>query len=146
MESWTNYDLQNVYSPVDADILNQLLTQSNYDVTERQFLVNGFREGFSIGYQGPANRSSTSKNIPFLPGVGDEMDLWQKIMSEVKELRVAGPYEEVPFDQFIQSPVGLVPKSGGRTCMIFHLSFNFSKDLDKDGSLNHFTPADMCSV
>ena len=33
-------------------------------------------------------------------------------MKEVKEGRVAGPYrkENFPFKQFIQSPLGLVPK------------------------------------
>ena len=55
------------------------------------------------------------------------MDLWNKIMKEVRVGRVAGPYETIPFENYIQSPVGLVSKSGGKTRMIFHLSFNFSE-------------------
>ena len=31
-------------------------------------------------------------------------------MKEVKVKRLAGPYEEVPFENYIQSPIGLVPK------------------------------------
>ena len=67
-------------------------------------------------------------------------------MKEVKLERVAGPYKSIPFENFIQSPVGLVPKAGGQTRLIFHLSFNFSKDLKKDGLVNHHTPEHLCSV
>ena len=45
-------------------------------------------------------------------------------MKEVNLKRFAGPYEEIPFKYYIQSPVGLVPKDGGReTRLIFHLSY-----------------------
>ena len=36
-------------------------------------------------------------------------------MKEVKLGRVAGPFLKVPFDNYIQSPIGLVPKAGGGT-------------------------------
>ena len=48
----------------------QLLEQSGYDKDESEFLINGFKEGFDIGYQGPENRQSQAHNIPFTPGVG----------------------------------------------------------------------------
>ena len=58
--------------------------------------------------------------------------------------RVAGPYDQVPFDNFIQSPIGLVPKAGEqKTRLIFHLSYNFS---DQEPSLNQSTPKEYCSV
>ena len=45
-------------------------------------------------------------------------------MKEVKCKRYAGPYKVPPFKDFIQSPIGLVPKDGGReTRLIFHLSY-----------------------
>ena len=45
-------------------------------------------------------------------------------MKEVKEGRYAGPFESIPFDSYIQSPIGLVPKDGGKdTRLIFHLSY-----------------------
>ena len=31
------------------------------------------------------------ETYPFTPGVGDKAELWQKIMAEVGEFRVAGP-------------------------------------------------------
>ena len=66
-------------------------------------------------------------------------------MKEVKAKRVAGPFTEVPFDNFIQSPIGLIPKAGSsdQTRSIFHLSYDFG---DEDLSLNHHTPKEICSV
>ena len=77
--------------------------------------------------------------------IGTKVDLWNKIMKEVCVGRVAGPYETIPFENYIQSPVGLVPKLGGRTRMIFHLSFNFS-EREQDKSLNGWTPRELCTV
>ena len=66
-------------------------------------------------------------------------------MDEVNECRVARPFSCIPFKNFIQSPIGLVPKSGNKTRLIFHLSYNFS-DNEQDKSLNYFTPREFCSV
>ena len=139
-ENFSNLDLENIVTPLNVKLFEELLIESDYDIEERQFLVKGFSEGFDIGYTGPKARQSRSRNIPFT--VGDKYDMWGKIMKEVKAGRYAGPYEEVPFENFIQSPVGLVPKAGNKTRLIFHLSFNF-----EDGkSVNAHTPRDECSV
>ena len=64
-------------------------------------------------------------------------------MKEVGLGRVAGPYVKVPFKNFMQSPVGLVPKDGGKdTRLIFHLSFDFPDY----GSLNSHTSKELCTV
>ena len=66
-------------------------------------------------------------------------------MKEVRLKRVAGPYNTIPFDNFIQSPIGLVPKDGGKqTRLIFHLSY----DCKRDGlpSVNHLIPKEESSV
>ena len=65
-------------------------------------------------------------------------------MKEVKLKCVAGPFDSVPYENYIQSPIGLVPKAGGAIRLIFHLSY----DCKRDGlmSLNHHTPKEMCSV
>ena len=83
-------------------------------------MLDGFTNGFDIGYRGPLIRQSKSQNIPFT--VGNKVILWNKIMKEVKAGGYAGPFEEIPFENFIQSPVGLVPKKGDKTRLIFHLS------------------------
>ena len=67
-------------------------------------------------------------------------------MKEVKEKRYAGPYIAVPDefkDDYIQSPIGLVPKDGGtKTQLIFHLSYPRGEGL----SVNECTPEHLKKV
>ena len=69
-------------------------------------------------------------------------------MKEVQSGRYAGPYDEIPYENFIQSPIGLVPKSGIKTRLIFHLSFHFDKRdaNNRQPSVNACTPKNLCSV
>ena len=131
-----------VKTPVNVRVLEQLLTESKYDKDETDFLVKGFKSGFSIGYCGPKEVKITSPNLKFRE-VGDPITLWNKVMKEVKENRYAGPFKSIPFDNYIQSPIGLVPKDGGKdTRLIFHLSY------PRNGmtSVNANTPEQLCSV
>ena len=124
-EQWnkTNHDLDNIITPLNVTRFEELLRQSKYDEQESVFLIDGFTNSFDIGYRGPEIRQSSAKNIPFT--VGDKYDMWEKIMKEVDAGRYAGPFEEIPFENYIQSPIELVPKSGNRTRLIFHLSYEF---------------------
>ena len=140
----SNLDLDNICTPVDACKLIKLLEVAKYQPgSELRFLKEGFTRGFSIGYQGPTVRQDSSANIPFK--IGDKFDMWEKIMKETKAGRYAGPYSSIPFLNYIQSPIGLVPKAGNKTRLIFHLSYNFSDD-PKDASLNSFIPKELCTV
>ena len=126
-----------VVTPVRPQVLNKLLNQAGYPHDKTQFLVQGFSQGFNIQYQGPCHRTSTSDNLRLT--AGSKTQLWNKIIKEVKLGRVAGPFDRIPYDTFIQSPVGLVPKVGSdQTRLIFHLSYDF-KGQEVEGSLNHFT-------
>ena len=118
--------------------------ESKYDKEKSRYLINGFTEGFGIGYAGDENRRDTAPNLP-LNELGTELDLWNKVMKEVGLGRYAGPYEmdDIPFKTFIQSPIGLVPKAGGQTRLIFHLSYDFSNG---NTSVNANTPKNICSV
>ena len=71
--------------------------------------------------------------------------MWNKIMKEVKLGRCAGPFDRIPFESYIQSPLGLVPKAGGQTRLIFHLSYNFGEKWEQK-SLNFHTPEHLCTV
>ena len=63
-------------------------------------------------------------------------------MTEVKDGRLAGPFKEIPYEHFIQSPIGLVPKyKGTKTRLIFHLSYPKNGD-----SVNLGIPDDLCTV
>ena len=146
VEDYCNYNLSDIVTPVKVDELERLLKETKYDTSETEYLIQGFRNGFSLEYCRPRERKSQSKNIPFRR-IGDKFELWQKIMKEVKLGRYVGPFEQIPYEFYIQSPIGLVPKDGGRqTRLIFHLSYDFSENKETDGSLNYFTPKEKCSV
>ena len=133
-------------------VFQELPEQADYDKKETQFIVGGFTKGFPIGYQGSTNRRQTARNLPLK--CGSPRVLWDKVMKEVGHSHYGGPFTGIPFDNFIQSPIGLVPKgpptaSGGlegpagtagaglgkedlmqSTRLIFHLSHpKFSKPL-----------------
>ena len=138
---YTNYDLQTLVTPVKVEVLNDLLKQAQYPDDKRQFIVQGFSNGFDLGYKDPLKHANTAENIPLW--IGNSTILWNKIMKEVKAGRFAGPFENIPYANFMQSPIGLVPKSGNKTRLIFHLSYQFKSGL---GSLNSNTPDELCTV
>ena len=65
LPTYTNFDLENIVTPLKVHKFAELLHESNYNKEESEFLVDGFTNGFDIGYQGPSVRQSESENIPF---------------------------------------------------------------------------------
>ena len=125
--------------------MENLLKLSKYNEEETKFLVQGFREGFDLGYRGDENVRINSENLRFR--IGDEIELWNKVMKEVKNNRYAGPFEKVPSENYIQSPIGLVPKDGGKaTRLIFHLSYPKVKKGKTSTSINANTPKHLTTV
>ena len=121
-------------------MLKKLLVQSLYNKKKRIRVINGVRHGFSLNYEGEKNVRKYSHNLKL--SVGSLTELWNKVIKEVEGKRYAGPYLVPPFDTFIQSPIGLVPKDKGtKTRLIFHLSHPCS-----GGSVNEGIPTDLCSV
>ena len=89
---YENFDLENIVTPVNVSQLNQLLIETNYDRTKTKFLTDGFTRGFDIGYRGKMDVRQTAPNLRF-NGIGNKLELWNKVMKEVKEKRYAGPYD-----------------------------------------------------
>ena len=48
----TNYDLDNIITPVDVDSFEKHLIHHQYNREETAFLVEGFHNGFEMGYRG----------------------------------------------------------------------------------------------
>ena len=48
-----NFDLQSIVTPVNADRLEQLLIETKYPKNKTKKLIDGFRNGFDLGYRGP---------------------------------------------------------------------------------------------
>ena len=125
---------------MDINRLEQLLVESKYDRNETNYLINSFRNGFDLGYRGEENVTKTAPNL--ILRVGNHTILWNKVMKEVKFGRFAGPFDKIPFKNYIQSPIGLVPKDGGKeTRLIFHLSYPRDGDSVNSQMLRQF-----CSV
>ena len=103
--------------------------------------MNGFTNGFSLCYKGATKVKRRAPNLKIT--VGSQLELWNKIMVEVKAKRYAGPYKDIPYKYYIQSPVGLVPKDKGKkTRLIFHLSY----PRQGKHSVNANIPEELCSV
>ena len=115
-------------TPVNPKKFQELLEATGYNKEKLDHVINGFKYGFSLGYQGKTKVKLKSPNLKLY--VGSEIQLWNKMMKEVKEKCFAGPFDEIPFQYYIQSPIGLVPKDQGRNSrLIFHLSY------PRDGSM-----------
>lgn len=78
--------------------------------------------------------------------LGTKAHLWNKVMKEVQAKRVIGPLkeEEIPFSDFIVSPLGLIEKKGAPNAhrMIYHLSY----PRDKATSVNDNIASWRCKV
>ena len=140
---YENYDNKNVVMPVKYRILNSMLKQANYDEVKRTKIVKGFKEGFRLGYNGSQKVRLRAPNLKL--SVGDEIILWNKVMKEVSLKRYAGPYQQISFDYFIQSPIGLVPKDNGKDVrLIFHLSY--PRNFQSKKSVNTNIPENLTRV
>lgn len=101
-------------------------------------LFKGFGEGFPLpSFQGLGclinkNLPSIDSHIPIVA---------EKILKEVQEGRVAGPFLSPPFANFRISPLGIIPKKEPNSFrMIHHLSYPFGSSLNDD------IDAALCSV
>ena len=138
-----NYDLTSTVTLVDVNRFKGLLQEAGYEEKKIDYLYQGFTNGFNIHYREPLNKKGVRRQAPNLKlRVGNETELWNKVMNEVKLGRYARPFDDPPFDSYVQLPIGLVPKDKGKkTRLIFHLSY------PKDGdSINSGIPKELCTV
>ena len=90
-------------------------------------LKQGFKQGFSLSYQGP-RESSTCRNLLSArkhPGIVRE-----KLAKEIQLGRMAGPFVWPPLPDMRVSPIGLVPKSSGSFRLIQHLSWPYGQSVN----------------
>ena len=105
----------------------------------RASLVEGFREGFRIGFQGSLGESRVYPNLKSASQNPDLVSI--KIQKEVSAGRIAGPFSTSPYEAYRVSPLGLVPKkTEGQFRLIHHLSF------PEGASINDNIPQEQCSV
>ena len=108
-----------------------------YSSTKRNFLVDGFTNGFQIPFEGEVQFRDCTNLLSArkLPDI-----LREKIIVELEAKRVVGPFYEPPFNNFLVSPLGLVPKKEeGEYRVIHHLSFPEGSSVNDGISQEHKT-------
>ena len=118
------------------DRLNFFLT--GYHPPLRQFLVNGFRYGFRVGFVGE-RRAAQSPNLK--SALEQPQAVRCKLLKELAAGRIRGPFPRPPFQEFVCSPLGIVPKKvPSEFRLIQHLSYPYGS------SVNDFIPERTSSV
>lgn len=110
-----------VVIPINAQNLERLL--EGYDDNKRRFLVNGFKFGLHVHFKGTLRSDPTKlKNLKSAVEMPDIVD--QKLKKELVSGRIAGLFDEHPFNNFHLGPLGVLPrKEPGKFRPIHHLSY-----------------------
>ena len=126
------------HTPIKLQALDDSL--SSYPDTETAaFLLNGFKNGFKIPYEGPRHdRHSKNHGSAFMqPDLINE-----RLQDEINLGRVAGPFDSPPLENLLISPIGLVPKSTpGQFRLIFDLSYPHGSSVNSGISKEYSTVA-----
>lgn len=125
-------------APSPINILQLERELAFYNHPDNIFLMQGFKRGFSLQYEGPrvASESKNLKSARLHPDI-----VKQNIQNEIDLERIAGPFKERPIQTLRVSPIGLVPKkSSDKFRLIHHLSYPAGE------SLNDYIDPDNCSV
>ncbi|KAK6172556.1 hypothetical protein SNE40_016187 [Patella caerulea] len=133
-----NLDYSKVNTPINVNILEKYL--DGYDQAKKTYILNGFREGFFLEYNGP-RRAQSCPNLK--SALENPSCVQSKLEHEIMSGRIKGPYCTAPFVNLKLSPLGLVPKkTSGQFRLIHHLSY------PKDGqtSVNSGIPPENTSV
>ncbi len=124
-----------------------MLESIHYDEGKTKYLVQGFKQGFCIGHKGTLAKGNPKNHriVAQYPHV---------IAHKLKELcqgRIAGPFKTKPVKNFINNPLGLVPKTTESGDCLLELypgvpsSYHMITDLKKSG-VNATIPKDCSSV
>ena len=120
-------------TPINVDRLSAYL--KDYPVQTPQDIIIGFKEGFRI----PSDLTVDPQKHQYTnhrSAVENKQLTQKKLNKELELQRIMGPFKRPPFEPFIVSPLGLVPKKAqGQYRLIHDLSF------PKEDSVNsHIDP------
>ena len=116
-----------VVSPINVLVLCKYLT-GHPDQNFVNFLLDGFTNGFSVGYQGPLT-AGQCRNL--LSARSDPAAVTRAISKEVQRGHTAGPFHIMPFPLLHCSPLGAVPKKDGTYRIILDLSSPRGSAIDE---------------
>ena len=109
------------------------------DQASAKTIINGFKQGFSLGYQG-LERPRDSTNLT--SALQRPQVFRDKILKELSTGWILGPFKQRPLQNLQCSPLGLVPKkrNSNKWRLITHLSFPHGD------SINSHIPKSRTSV
>ena len=116
---------------------------SGYNVGLKDYLVSGFSQGFRLNNFEftPATQVKNLKSAYEHPDI-----VIDKLSKEIYTGRLAGPFNEPPFSNFVVSPIGLQPKkTPNEFRLIHHLSHPKGKSIN-DGIPPEFYKVQYASV
>ena len=107
-----------VVAPINVLVLCKYLTV-HPDRNFVNFLLDGFTNGFSVGYQGPltAGQCRNLLSARSNPAVSNSCHI-----KKIQRSHTAGPFDIMPFPLLHCSPLGAVPKKDGTYRIILDLS------------------------
>lgn len=106
-------------TPINVYKLANYLT--GYDSDRAQFLLNGFRSGFNLEFEG---KRGYQFNLNLKSALENKEVVNDKIFKELQAGRIQGPFSDPPIPSIKIYPLCIVPKkSPGQFRIIHHLSF-----------------------
>ena len=128
---------QTVPTPIKVDRLAKWLV--GYDRSLRyDQIISGFIFSFMINYNGESSFRN-SKNLVSAYQQPDAAE--SKLQNELTAGRIAGPFDDPPFQNIHSSPLGVIPKkTPGEWRMIHNLSY------PKGQSINDYIPEEFATV
>ena len=129
-----------VQTPINVPLLKKLL----HGFPKADTVVDGFTRGFRFhfcGHECPV----TSRNSLLANTHSTAVD--EKLQRELDLERIAGPFEEVPFDNFKCSPLSLREKSEpGKYRLLHNLSYPYDSTSVNGGIEQHHKTVSYASV
>ena len=124
-------------TPIKLAVLRRWLAGYG-NAVDKVILIEGFSEGFSLGYTGP----QVCRDSEYLRSALAQPNIVHgKLAKEIQAGRIAGPFASRPLQQLQCSPIGIVPKKEpGSFRLIHHLSFPHG------GAINDFIDKEQCKV
>ena len=105
-----------------------MLLRSHPQPAKVSYLLSGLQHGFSLEYEGERSFRAPDN----LPSAQIKPQLIKdRLNKEIKLGRMWGPFDNLPFQHLMCSPVGLVPKKDtDEMRMIMHLSYPYGESIN----------------
>lgn len=126
-----------IKTPLRHDKLEILL--QGYNKLKKAYVVSGIKNGFRTFYNGPRNFSRFVPNLPTALNKPHEVD--KIILKEHQKDFIMGPFDKAPLENFVCSPIAIIPKKDNTYRFIHNLSYP-----KKGDSINNFISHDDSTV